>query len=200
MALYYYDGTKFQKCLNTDTISGLPLDKRVEDLAFFLEPGGNVNTLLSELKVVETCFYDIEEVKKLLYVLTSRGWELILSEDMNVRPKGIHTRESILLNQGEPILSTIQEKYDGILVNISHTQCKDSCVVEIKTIPKANVSDLYNLTPEPILNSNNIGKGTSSVDFLNIVNSVVEEQFNHTSIEFNSQNNTNSVIIDIVPE
>lgn len=135
MALYYYDGNKFQRCLNTDTISGLPLDKRVEDLALFLETGGNVNTLLSEIKAMETCFYDMREVPKLLYILTDRGWELILSEDMNVRPKGLHTIEQLTVLVKEVLDVVTNEVFElpqgQFTENIN---AHENCVVAVRIV------------------------------------------------------------------
>ena len=159
MALYYYDGNKFQRCLNTDTVSGLTLDKRVEDLALFLEPGGNVNTLLSELKAMETCFYDIDEVPKLLYILTHRGWELVLTEDMNVRPKGLHTMEELTI-------ANAVDRYNIKSSNFKAMSLEDGFGIAWPTDIKSSCTDIYNIP----------------------------------KMDYASQNNTENVIIDIVPE
>lgn len=199
MALYYYDGNKFQRCLNTDTVSGLPLDKRVEDLTFFLEPGGNVNTLLSELKAIETCFYDIDEVPKLLYVLTHRGWELILSEDMNVRPKGLHTKESISILVKEVLNAVSNEVF-----NLQQRPFTDkihsyeNCIVNVKMVPKAVVDDKYQLSE--ISFSHGAHNDEVAISWPNTTSYSTKDKFNHTAIQFASQNNTEDVIINIVPE
>lgn len=199
MALYYFDGTKFQRCLNTDTVKGLPLDKRVEDLTFYVEPGGNVNTLLSELRAIETCFYDIDEVPKLLYVLTSRGWELILSEDMNVRPKGLHTKESISVLVKEVLQVIASETFNLPVKTFDQTiNAYDNCIIQVKMVPKAEVIDKFNLTSQTF----NDGSTNSIVEISwpSQVSNSCSDTYNLSPVEFNSQNNTNSVIIDIVPE
>ena len=166
MALYYYDGNKFQRCLNTDTVSGLTLDKRVEDLALFLEPGGNVNTLLSELKAMETCFYDIDEVPKLLYILTHRGWELVLTEDMNVRPKGLHTMEELTILMKEVPRANAVDRYNIKSSNFKAMSLEDGFGIAWPTDIKSSCTDIYNIP----------------------------------KMDYASQNNTENVIINIVPE
>lgn len=201
MSLYYYDGNKFQRCLNTDTVSGLPLDKRVEDLAFFLESGGNVNTLLSELRASETCFYEVDKVPKLLHVLTSRGWELILTEDMNIRPKGLHTKECSIVKVSNPISPNIECVYNLTEVDTTgKLTCTSDCIVKVKMVPKAIVSETFELTELELcddkLNSNEL----LDCFFPNNINQVVSEVFTNSHIEFQSTTNIDNVIINIAPE
>lgn len=200
MALYYYDGNKFQRCLNTDTVSGLTLDKRVEDLALFLEPGGNVNTLLSEHKAMETCFYDIDEVPKLLYILTHRGWELVLTEDMNVRPKGLHTKESISVLVKEVLQVIASETYKMPIKTFNESiHAYDNCVVKVKMVPKAEVIDKFNLTSKTS-NESSTTNSLVEISWPSNVSNSCSDTYNLSSVEFNSQNNTESIVINIVPE
>lgn len=145
MSLFYYDGVKFQKCLNIDSISGLPLDKRVLDYAFYTSENGTINTLLTLPKVEETCFYTPEEVPQHLYILTHRGWELILTEDMNVRPKGLHTKENVIIDVKEVLGCNDTDYYLLKNVPFKSIDANDGYVVLVRAVPNVNKIDVYNL-------------------------------------------------------
>lgn len=199
MQLQYFDGKEFQHCLNIDTVKGLPLDKKVEDLAYYVGVGGEVNALLTEPKAMETCFYNPEDVPSLLYVMTSRGWELILAEDMNVRPKGLHTKENMIILVKETLGANPKEYYNLDPMRESLVANNfDNCIVEVKMVPKAEAIDYLRFTKfeEDVMNY----EDGVLIAWPSQIYSESEDTFNFTPITFVNRVDKENVIINISTE
>lgn len=91
---YYFDGVDFRRCLTLSSVEDFSLDKNVEDNLFYFSKDG-VENLLGFSKIKDTCKYYLEKAESFLYILTENGWEMIVTEDMDIRNKDLEVYDKM---------------------------------------------------------------------------------------------------------
>lgn len=142
---YYFDGVKFQKCITLNSTKGLALDKNVEDYAKYISSDG-IETLLTFAKAEKGCLYNPERVEGILNILTPNGWDSIITEDMNVRPKGLDTKDTVNISVREVLLVKVNDRVTLPIFSIDKLSLKDNFDGEVRKVPKAEIGDRVNMS------------------------------------------------------
>lgn len=171
---YYYDGSKFQRCLITGELSNSMLDENIPELISYTTREG-FNRFVTEAKVEKKCLYKVENVPNLIYVNTYRGWELLMTDSMDVKVKGLDTIDIVDINVRPVLLVPITDSYDiGVL---PHLELSTSDIFNpiVKEVPKVVDTDKFDM---PRIELEGIETNTNtSISFLDIIDCVLTDRF-----------------------
>lgn len=191
---YYYDGNSFQRCLVLDELTNSMIDNNVSGLISYAGRDGFSN-LVTEDNIETKCFYKIENVPNLFHVRTPRGWELIMTESMDVKAKGLSFIDNVLIDVKPVLLVSVSESCDIEAYTFSELGTDEIVNPLVKAVPKVIHTDVYELSPVKL---SDIGTNAETViSFLNNIDTVVSEVLDFKEINTGNLVTDSEVIITI---
>lgn len=191
---YYYDGESFQRVLVTQELSNSMLDNDILESLTYAGTDG-FKSIVTEPKIERKCLYNKTNVPNLLYLRTPLGWELVMTDSMNVKVKGLDCSDIVGIDVRPVLLVSVTESYTTKTEKFKALDTEEIINPIVRRVPKVIHTDIYEMSPVETSSISMISN--TNIAFLQNIGSEITEVINLPKITSDNLDVNSEVVITL---